>query len=77
MIYDLRRDASTDAIKAGVKEMGLDWLNSMITRWVFKHVLLKRAYSLEDFRQMAGETPFRTSFMVTVADFRNLVISPA
>jgi hypothetical protein len=22
-------------------------------------VLLKRAYSLEDFRQMAGETPFR------------------
>ena len=48
-----------NAIKAGVKEMGLDWLNSMITRWVFKHVLLKRAYSLEDFRQMARETPFR------------------
>jgi hypothetical protein len=60
VIYDLRRDASTDAIKAGVKEMGLDWLNSLITRWVFKHVLLKRAYSLEDFWQMVGETPFRT-----------------
>lgn len=40
--------------------MGLDWFNSLITRWVFKHVLLKRAYSLEDFRQMVGETPFRT-----------------
>ncbi len=60
VIYDLRRDASTDAIKAGVKEMRLDWVNSLITRWVFKHVLLKRAYSLEDFRQMVGETPFRT-----------------
>ena len=48
-----------NAIKAAVKEMGLGWHNSMITRWIFKHMLLKRAYSLEDFLRMAGETPFR------------------
>ena len=60
VILDLRRDASPDAINEAVKEMGLGWLNSWITKWTFKHVLLKRAYSQEDFRQMAAQTPFKT-----------------
>jgi ubiquinone/menaquinone biosynthesis C-methylase UbiE len=59
VIHDLRRDASSQDIKAAVMEMGLGWLNSLITRWTFTHMLLKRAYSQEDFRKMAGETPFR------------------
>jgi ubiquinone/menaquinone biosynthesis C-methylase UbiE len=60
VICDLRKDAAPDAINAAVKEMELGWLNSLITRWTFKHVLLKRAYSQEDFRAMAAETPFKT-----------------
>jgi ubiquinone/menaquinone biosynthesis C-methylase UbiE len=60
VIHDLRRDASPGAIKAAVQEMGLGWLNSLLTRWIL-HWLRKRAYSQDDFRQMAGETPFRTS----------------
>jgi ubiquinone/menaquinone biosynthesis C-methylase UbiE len=59
VIHDLRRDASSGAIKAAVKEMGLGWLNSLLTRGIL-HWLRKRAYSPDDFRQMAGETPFRT-----------------
>ena len=59
VIYDLRRDASPEAIRAAVKEMGLGWLNSLLTRWIL-HWLRKRAYSQDDFRQMAGQTPFRT-----------------
>jgi ubiquinone/menaquinone biosynthesis C-methylase UbiE len=59
MIHDLRRDASPEGIKAAVKEMGLGWLNSLLTRWILQW-LRKRAYSQNDFRQMAGETPFRT-----------------
>jgi ubiquinone/menaquinone biosynthesis C-methylase UbiE len=60
VIVDLRREAPPEAIKAAVKEMGLGWLNALITRWIFKHVLLKRAYSTDDFRRMAEETPFGT-----------------
>jgi ubiquinone/menaquinone biosynthesis C-methylase UbiE len=59
VIHDMRRDASPDAIKATVKDMGLGWFNSLLTRWILRW-LRKRAYSLDDFRQMARETPFGT-----------------
>lgn len=58
VIYDMRKDASAEGIKAEVQEMGLGWLNALMTRWILRS-LLKRAYAREDFRQMAGETPFR------------------
>lgn len=59
VIHDLRRDASSEGIKAAVREMGLGWFNSFMTRWIL-HSLRKRAYSQEDFRRMVAETPFRT-----------------
>jgi ubiquinone/menaquinone biosynthesis C-methylase UbiE len=60
VIHDLRRDASSDAIKAAVKEMRLGWLNSLLTRWILRR-LRRLAYSQEDFRQMVGQTPFTRS----------------
>jgi ubiquinone/menaquinone biosynthesis C-methylase UbiE len=60
VIHDLRRDASSDAIKAAVKEMRRGWLNSLVTRWILRW-LRGRAYSEEDFRQMIGQTPFTKS----------------
>jgi ubiquinone/menaquinone biosynthesis C-methylase UbiE len=59
VIHDLRRDASPEGIKAAVKEMGLGWLNSLLTRWILGR-LRRRAYSQDDFRQMVGKTPFGT-----------------
>jgi ubiquinone/menaquinone biosynthesis C-methylase UbiE len=59
VILDLRRDASAEAIGALVKDMRLGWLNSLLTKWTFKHMLLKRAYSQEQFQQMASQTPFQ------------------
>jgi hypothetical protein len=56
VIHDLDRLATPEAIKAAVRDMHLGWFNSMLTRWIFKHVLLKRAYSQEDFRRMAAES---------------------
>ena len=38
----------------------MGWLNSLLTKWTFKHMLVKRAYSQEQFRQMAAQSPFRT-----------------
>ncbi len=58
-IFDLRSDAPAEAIDAEVKGMGLGWFNRVVTKWIFKHSLLKRAYSQEQFRQMAPQTPFR------------------
>src|SRR5262245_41934789 len=58
MIVDLRRNATTEAINAAVQEMNLSRINALITKWTFKHMLLKRAYTEEDLRQMAAQTPF-------------------
>jgi ubiquinone/menaquinone biosynthesis C-methylase UbiE len=59
-IFDLRPDASPADIAAAVDGMKLGWLNALITRLTFKHMLLKRAHSKESFRQMAAQTPFKT-----------------
>src|SRR5262249_61110195 len=59
LIVDLRPDASSEAIHAEVKKMGLGWFNSLVTRFIFKHSLIKRAYSQEQFRQMASESAFK------------------
>jgi ubiquinone/menaquinone biosynthesis C-methylase UbiE len=58
LIRDLRSDASAEAIRAEVETMGLGRINSLITNLTFKHMLLKRAYSQEQFRSMASATPF-------------------
>jgi ubiquinone/menaquinone biosynthesis C-methylase UbiE len=58
LILDLRPDAPSEAINAEIKKMGLGWFNSLMTRLVL-HRLLKRAYSQEQFRQMASQTPFK------------------
>jgi ubiquinone/menaquinone biosynthesis C-methylase UbiE len=60
VIHDLRRDASAEEIRAAVQEMGLGWLDSLLTRRILRW-LRKRAYTQDDFRQMVGETPFRTN----------------
>ena len=58
VIFDLRKDAPAGEIDAAVEEMRLDRINSVLTKWIFNHVLLKRAYSQDDFRRMAAQTPF-------------------
>src|SRR5262249_26870403 len=37
LIIDLRPDASSEAINAEVKKMGLGWFNSWLTQLAFKH----------------------------------------
>jgi ubiquinone/menaquinone biosynthesis C-methylase UbiE len=59
LILDLRPDASAEAIRAHVKTMGLGWVNRLLTKLIFKYMLLKRAYPQEQFRQMASQTPFK------------------
>lgn len=52
LIDDLRRDASMTAINERVGKMGLSWLNALITRLTFQHMLLKRAYTKTEFERL-------------------------
>lgn len=59
VILDLRKNASLKEINAAVGEWRLGWINTVVTKWIFKHMLLQRAYSPENFRKMVGESPFK------------------
>ena len=58
LVIDLRPDASPAALAAHVDGVGLGWFSRLLTKWTFKHMLLKRAYTQAQFREMAAPTPF-------------------
>jgi ubiquinone/menaquinone biosynthesis C-methylase UbiE len=58
LIVDLRKDATLSEITAYVKSSGRNWLDSWMTKWTFRHVLLKRAYTQSDFVGMAKQSNF-------------------
>lgn len=60
LILDLRPDVSDGEIAEEVKKMKLGWFSSLMTKLTFKHMLRKRAYSREQLRDMAAQTPFTT-----------------
>lgn len=55
LLIDMRRDVSMEEIKRYVGGMGLSWWNRVITNFTFKHMLIKRAYPLDEIRRMANE----------------------
>ena len=58
VIIDLRRDARPDEIAAYVDGLGLGRFDALATRWIFRHMLIKRAYTAEQFRAMAAASRF-------------------
>jgi ubiquinone/menaquinone biosynthesis C-methylase UbiE len=58
VIDDLRRDAPTDQIDTYVKGMGMGYLNRLITKWTFRNVLLKNAYTIAEMEAFVRQTPF-------------------
>ncbi|HLZ09765.1 MAG TPA: class I SAM-dependent methyltransferase [Chloroflexota bacterium] len=57
-IYDLRKDASLADIDAEVQGMGQSWLNALLTRLTFRHMLLKSAYTSEELERMLSVSRF-------------------
>jgi hypothetical protein len=51
-------DLAAQRNQSHCKGYGLGQHNSLIKKCIFKHVMLKWAKSLKDFRQMAGEMTF-------------------
>jgi ubiquinone/menaquinone biosynthesis C-methylase UbiE len=59
LIVDLRRDACLTSIKEAVNNMGMSRVNALITKWTFRLMLLKTAYTQEQIRQFVSQTSFR------------------
>lgn len=58
VIGDLRRDVSMNEINAFVKASGRNWFDSMLTRLIFRTLLIRRAYTTQDFRDLAEKSRF-------------------
>jgi ubiquinone/menaquinone biosynthesis C-methylase UbiE len=59
-IIDLRSDAPTAEIDAHVKGMGLGRLDTLMTKLIFRHTLIKSAYTAAQFHSMAAASRFRS-----------------
>ena len=55
LLIDMRRDASMAEVKEYVDGLGVSRLNRWMMMFVFRNVLVKRAYPLEEFHHMAIE----------------------
>jgi ubiquinone/menaquinone biosynthesis C-methylase UbiE len=58
VIADLAKDASLREIEAYVRESGRSRFDAWLTKWAFRTMLLKRAYSREAFVEMARQSRF-------------------
>jgi ubiquinone/menaquinone biosynthesis C-methylase UbiE len=57
LIQDMRREASDEAIRDEVATMQLGWLGAFMTRRILRG-LRRRAYTTQQFEQMAATSPF-------------------
>jgi hypothetical protein len=61
LIIDLRPDASIEEIETHIREeMDLTGINFLLTKWAFKSMLLKRAYTKDKIMQFASRSKFKT-----------------
>ncbi|MGC1967727.1 MAG: class I SAM-dependent methyltransferase [Candidatus Acidiferrales bacterium] len=56
LIIDLRRDASKQTIDAYVNKMNIGAVNSVVTKLTFRLMLLKRAYTRDEFERFIVES---------------------
>ena len=61
LLIDMRRDASMAEVKQYVDGLGVSRLNRWFMMFVFRHMLIKRAYPVEEFRRMAIEAGWATA----------------
>jgi len=58
VIADLRKDATMEDINQYVKESGRNLVDGWLTKWAFRHMLLKRAYTEDTLMDMAKQSRF-------------------
>jgi ubiquinone/menaquinone biosynthesis C-methylase UbiE len=58
LIIDLRKDASLLDVADEVRNMHLSAWNALVTRFIFRHGLLRAAYTADQLTEMAGRSTF-------------------
>jgi ubiquinone/menaquinone biosynthesis C-methylase UbiE len=58
LIIDLRRDVSRDAIYRELQQLKVGAFNAFLMRQIFRFMLIKRAYTKGEFRQLIADSPF-------------------
>jgi ubiquinone/menaquinone biosynthesis C-methylase UbiE len=66
VIGDLRRDASMLDITNYVDSMGVNVVNGLFIKFTFRFMLLPRAYTADEFRQMLSRVPFARTWIEDV-----------
>jgi ubiquinone/menaquinone biosynthesis C-methylase UbiE len=65
-IFDLRKDATDAEIDAEVRTMNLSSFNTRVTRWTFQFMLLRLAYTHQQFEDLAAHSRFGRCEISTV-----------
>ncbi len=65
LVIDLRRDASRAEIDREVNGMGLNRINTQLTKWTFSTMLLKSAYTEQQMREFLAEAGLAKSRIVS------------
>jgi ubiquinone/menaquinone biosynthesis C-methylase UbiE len=60
LIIDLRRDASPESMNQAVDAMGLNRVDKVVTKLIFRLSLVKNAYTREQFEHMLAQVNFRS-----------------
>jgi ubiquinone/menaquinone biosynthesis C-methylase UbiE len=63
VIIDLRRDASMTMISTYVDKMGMSVLNGLFTKFIFRFMLIRRAYTVPQFKDMLARVPFSRTWI--------------
>jgi ubiquinone/menaquinone biosynthesis C-methylase UbiE len=61
VVIDLRRDTSMEEINKYVEGLGLSLLSALFTKFTFRFMLLKRAYTQPEFKAMLLQVPFAST----------------
>jgi ubiquinone/menaquinone biosynthesis C-methylase UbiE len=64
VVIDLRKDTSWDEINSYVNQLSLGRANTWFTKFTFKHMLLKRAYTESQMKVLAEQSDFKSCEIV-------------
>src|SRR5262245_51711828 len=64
IILDLRKDVPAEEIDNYIKKVDLGWINSLLYKVIFRFLLIPRAYSKQQFMEMASSSRFGGGEMV-------------
>jgi ubiquinone/menaquinone biosynthesis C-methylase UbiE len=63
VIIDLRRDASMAMISTYVDRLGVNVWNGLFMKFTFRFMLIRRAYTIQQFKDMLAKVPFSRTWI--------------